>query len=108
MPRRKDESVSINPFGAFGVDLQEVTPKNMGHRGASKRKSGVTGIRLLNGIDGQGSNGINGKSIEICGLKFFHADFLSKRRQACTKETGDLFIVRKSRLFGHATHLLAP
>ncbi len=63
MPGREHEAVAVGPKRIGGVVAQELLPQRVDDRGKRHRRSGMTGIRLLHGVDGQGANGIDAELI---------------------------------------------
>ena len=55
---RQDEAVAIGPVGLRGIELQEFGEQDRGDVGHAHRHAGMTGVRLLHGVHGQGPDGV--------------------------------------------------
>ena len=72
---RQDEAVAIGPVRLRCIELQELGEQDSGDVGHAHRQAGMTGIRLLHGVHGQGPDGV--RHVAAVGGLFVH---LCKRR----------------------------
>src|SRR6185369_3283860 len=59
------EAVAVRPDGILRIEAQEALPKAVDGRRHPHGRAGVTGVGLLNGVDGQGSNRVYAQLIEF-------------------------------------------
>jgi hypothetical protein len=55
---RQDEAVAVGPVGLRGIELQEPGEQHRGDVGHAHRHAGMTGVRLLHGVHGEGPDGV--------------------------------------------------
>jgi len=58
--RGEDEAVAVGPIRCGGVVTEVPAPENESEIGGAHGQSGVAGLRLLDRIDGEEANGIDG------------------------------------------------
>jgi hypothetical protein len=63
----KNKSIPVNPGGIFGIVFQKPAPEHMGCGGKAHGSTGMSGVCLLDGIHGKGSDGINTLLIKVLG-----------------------------------------
>ena len=61
----QQESVAIEPLRILRIVPHEARPKNVSRGRHPKRQTRMSGIRFLNSVDGQCSNGIDAELIYI-------------------------------------------
>ena len=59
MAGRKDESVTVRPDRIFGIKTKKLLPQHVYNRRHSHRSSGMTGVRLLDGVHAKGPDGVD-------------------------------------------------
>jgi hypothetical protein len=59
MPNRQHEAVAIGPNRVLRIELLEALPVSVLHRSEAHGRTRMAGVRLLNCIDGQGTDGID-------------------------------------------------
>ena len=64
VPRREDEAVAVEPIRIFRVELQELCPERVGHRGGAHRHARVPRVGVLHRVRGQDANRIDGEIFE--------------------------------------------
>ncbi len=64
MPRRKDESVAAGPLGIGQVVTQEPVPQDVSGRCRPQHHPRIPGLRFLDGIDRQETNGVDAKAAQ--------------------------------------------
>ncbi len=62
---REDEAVAIRPVGVLGIVAQKALPQAVDRRGSIHRGAGMTGLRLLHGVDGKRAHGIDAELVEL-------------------------------------------
>jgi hypothetical protein len=62
--RREDEAVAVGPDQVLRVEAQEVLPQAVGHRRHGHRRARVPGVGRLDGIHGQGPDGVDAEFID--------------------------------------------
>ena len=62
---RQDEAVAIGPDRVLGIEAHDPVPQRVDQRGQRHRRAGVARLRLLDGVDGEGSDRIDRQLIEI-------------------------------------------
>ena len=55
----QDETIAVEPLGVLRVVRHRLAEDDIAHRRASHRKARVTGVGLVDGVDGQESHGVN-------------------------------------------------
>ena len=66
-PARQDEPVAVGPVRVGRGVAQEPRPQDVGHRRRAHRGAGMTGVRLLHGVDRQGPDRVDGQLVEVGG-----------------------------------------
>ena len=61
---RQDEAVAIGPRGILRVEAQELLPQAIGHRRHRHGGSGMTGVRRLDCIHGEGADRIDAGQLD--------------------------------------------
>ena len=54
----KYKPVAIHPLRIFRIVLQVVTPQHLGNIGHAHRRAGMSGIGFLDGVHGEGADGV--------------------------------------------------
>jgi hypothetical protein len=65
VPRRQDEPVAIRPVGTRRIEAQVTRPQEVGIVGGPHRQAGMTRLRLLDRVDGQHLDRVDGESVQI-------------------------------------------
>src|SRR5712672_1144396 len=65
VPRGKHEAIAIHPNGIFRVEPQKPLPQAVNRGGHTHRRAGVTGIRLLDRVDGQRPHRVHAYLVQI-------------------------------------------
>lgn len=71
----ENKAVAVEPVGILGVVPHHLIVQYVPHRSASHRQTGVAGIRLLHGVDGQETDSVDGLLHELgisCLLQGLH------------------------------------
>ena len=55
----QDETIAVEPLGVLRVVRHSLAEDDIAHRGAAHRKTRVTGVGLVDGVDGQETHGVN-------------------------------------------------
>ena len=61
------EPVAVGPVGVRGGVAQEPRPHHIRHRRGAHRGAGVPGVRLLDGVDRERPDGVDGELVEVGG-----------------------------------------
>ena len=61
----EDEAVAVDPLGVGGIVLHELVIEEIGDGGAGERCAGVAGVGLLNSVDGEEAEGVDGELVEL-------------------------------------------
>ena len=65
----EDEAIAVGPKRVGGIVIQKMLPEGVDDGGEAHRRAGMAGIGLLDGVDGQGANGVDTKLVErFCSL----------------------------------------
>ncbi len=59
----EDEAVAVDPLGVGGIVLHELVVEQVGDGCAAEGRAGVAGVGLLNGVDGEEAEGVDGKLV---------------------------------------------
>ena len=62
---RKHEAISIEPERIARVVLEEILENDVPHRRGAEWQTGMTGIRLLNGVDREGANRVDRERFKL-------------------------------------------
>lgn len=70
MPSGEYKAIAIKPVGILRVVPHHLVVQHVTHRSASHRQTGMAGIRLLDGVDCQETDRVDGfiDEIGVCGL----------------------------------------
>ena len=66
-PARQHEAVAVGPVRVGRGVAQEARPEHVGHRRRAHRRARMTGVRLLDAIDGERADGVDGELVEVGG-----------------------------------------
>jgi hypothetical protein len=73
---RQDEAVAIGPFRVGGVVSHDPREQHVADGSERHRRTGVSGFGLLDGVHGQGPDGVDAEQIEIARRHFGCGSFL--------------------------------
>ena len=59
----EDEAVAVDPLGVGGIVLHELVIEQVGDGRAAERGAGVAGVGLLNSVDGEEAEGVDGELV---------------------------------------------
>ena len=59
----EDEAVAVDPLGVGGIVLHELVVEQVGDGCAAEGRAGVAGVGLLNGVDGEEAEGVDGELV---------------------------------------------
>src|SRR5271154_1922806 len=62
---RQDETVPVDPLRVRWVMLHQLVIEQVSDRRATKRSAGMTGLSLFNGVNGEKSEGVDGKLVQF-------------------------------------------
>src|SRR5215472_3954035 len=69
MAVRKHEAIAIGPDRVLRIKFERTIPYRIDQRRERHWRSGVSGVGLLHGIDGEGANRVDAQLIEFCGAE---------------------------------------
>src|SRR5215467_4355087 len=72
MAVRKHEEIAIGPDRVLRVKFEDTIQNRVDERRERHRRSGVPGVGLLHGIDGERANRVDAQLIEFCGAQIFN------------------------------------
>src|ERR1700710_1511472 len=61
----EDEAVAVDPFGVGRIVLHELVIEQVGDGGAGEGRAGMAGVGLLNSVDGEEAEGVDGELVEL-------------------------------------------
>src|ERR1051326_1594478 len=61
----EDEAVAVRPVRRLRTVAQELGPEDEGEVGHPQRRAGMSGLRLLDGVDGEEADGIDAELFEL-------------------------------------------
>jgi hypothetical protein len=59
MPARQNEAVAVEPLRVPGIMFEKLGPESVGHGSGAHRHAGMTGVRVLDSVDRQYSDGVD-------------------------------------------------
>src|SRR5215213_1060140 len=71
----EQKAVAVFPLRVPWVVTQKTCPQNVSHRRGAERQTGMTRLCFLDGVEGQGTNGVDAQMIE-----FAVGEFIMHRR----------------------------
>ena len=67
VPGGEHEAVAVRPVGVRRGMVQEPRPQRVRHRRHAHRGAGMAGVGLLDAVDGQGADRVDGEQVELLG-----------------------------------------
>ena len=64
-PARQHEAVAVGPVRVGRGVAQEARPEDVGHRRGAHRGARMAGVRLLDAVDGERPDGVDGEPVEV-------------------------------------------
>ena len=65
MARGEHEAVAVGPLGVARAVAHLLLPQGIGHGGHAHRRAGMAGVRLLHGVGGQHTDGVDAARIQL-------------------------------------------
>src|SRR5215813_6748275 len=62
---REHEPIAVGPEGVLRIEAQDAIPQRVHQRRERHRRAGVPGLRLLDRIDREGTNGVDGYLLHL-------------------------------------------
>src|ERR1700747_1420568 len=69
MAVRQHEAIAIGPNRFLRIEVEDTIPDRIDERRERHWRSGMPGVGLLNGIDGERANRVDAQLIEFCGAQ---------------------------------------
>src|SRR5215831_433143 len=88
MAVRKHETIAIGPDRVLGIKFQDTIPYRVDERRERHGRSGMPGVGLLHGIDGERTNRVDAQLIKFCGAQILNWSYCGTHdclRSKCSK-----------------------
>ena len=72
---REDEAVAVRPVGGLGIELEELREQDRRDVGHAHRHARMTGLRLLDRVDGQEADRVGQLVVRDCGVWSYDVHF---------------------------------
>jgi len=79
MPARQNEAVAVEPLRVPGIMFEKLGPESVGHGSGAHRHAGMTGVRVLDSVDRQYSDGVDAQLFQFSIRLQIHTCLLRNR-----------------------------
>jgi hypothetical protein len=72
MAVREHKAIAIGPDRVLRIEFEDTIPYRIDKRGERHWRSGVPGVGLLYGIDGERATRVDAQCVELCGVQILN------------------------------------